>query len=743
MDRDRDRASRRRQLGALFLLTSLAAALTGVGCVNLANSQALPALPALPAPLPPARALMVCQQVWGRRFRGWRVGGDCTDAAYISCNAQGMVTSMDIQQSELAGPIPTTIGQLSGLKYLDLSENNLTGPIPRAIGQLRNLELLTLWKNNLSGTIPVAVTGLQRLSYLDLSENKLTGPIPWAIGSMSSLQFLTLWQNEITGGIPATIGKLLDLTYVDLGENSLTGPIPSTIGSMSSLKSLALWHNRLSGSIPATLGRLVDLSYLDLSVNNLSSSIPSTIGGMSSLKFLSVSWAMTWPVLLEYLTHLSVNSLDLYSNALSGTIPETIEKLTHLTRLVLQYNKLSGSIPDSISRLSKLKELNVTGTAVTCPPDFSSCVVKQKGSSAFCKICAAFCTSCIKPKPSSTEAVNTTTNSSSSSSSGGGGGGVSSSQPVSSASGSGSDLSVGAIAGIAVAAVTVLLLLCAAVLLCLMHVRRKNSKDLFDSIAASSCTEFSLKEVAAATNHWAKANRLGSGAFGDVYKGVCPRDGATVWAVKRARLINVDFQREVQQMAGKNHPNIVRLLGFVVGGSMRTRPEQILVYEFVPNGDLQHWIHSDTPLSLSLQQRLDILIGAAHGLAYLHSFGIVHRDIKPANILITSTMQAKIADFGLVRMEEGTTVASTRVMGTPGYVDLIYLKTSKATTATDVYSFGVLMLVVLSGRNPDFELGKERCHILSWAVSCLASGKTISLKRPPHGCPSGCCSALG
>ncbi|GJP63975.1 hypothetical protein CLOP_g21015, partial [Closterium sp. NIES-67] len=88
---------------------------------------------------------------------------------------------------------------------------------------------------------------------------------------------------------------------------------------------------------------------------------------------------------------------------------------------------------------------------------------------------------------------------------------------------------------------------------------------------------------------------------------------------------------------------------------------------------------------LSLRQRLDILIGAARGLEYLHSFGIVHRDIKPANVLITADLHAKIADFGLARAEEGSTVGCTRVMGTPGYVDPIYSKTSLATTETDVY----------------------------------------------------------
>ncbi|CAI7777999.1 unnamed protein product, partial [Closterium sp. NIES-54] len=156
-------------------------------------------------------------------------------------------------------------------------------------------------------------------------------------------------------------------------------------------------------------------------------------------------------------------------------------------------------------------------------------------------------------------------------------------------------------------------------------------------------------------------------------------------------------------MASKHHPHLVRLLGYCMDMNTTTRHiEQILIYEYMVNNNLESWIGPGVDHPLSLRQRLDVLIGVAKGLQYLHDFGIVHRDIKPANILLDEKMQARIADFGLMKLSAGTcmgtSVAATRVMGTPGYVDPAYFKTHKATPAADVHSFGVVMLVVITAR---------------------------------------------
>ncbi|GJP38708.1 hypothetical protein CLOM_g23126 [Closterium sp. NIES-68] len=471
------------------------------------------------------------------------------------------------------------------------------------------------------------------------------------------------------------------LENLNMSGSHLKGSIPTTLCNMGSLKSLYMNDNQLTGGIPGFINPM-NLTELVLSGNQLSGLIPPSITFCKQLQRL-------W--------------LD--NNSLSGILPDSLEIMSQLTSLRINDTSLSGTLPTFLGSFSSLDSLNISGTNLTCPPDYIACGPTQSPQTAFCRTCPSFCSTCGKPSP----ATNSSSESSSSAAASGGGG-----------------VSVGVIIGIAVAA-GVILLLIIVVLLYFRQKMQQKKKGLGTSLAAAHCTEFSLDEVLKATNDWSEDNQLGAGAFGDVYKGVSPRDGTTVWAVKRAKLIDVDFQREILQMADKNHPNIVRLLGFAVGGDVRSKIEQILIYEFVSNGDLHKWIDRDASNPLSFKQRLDILIGIARGFEYLHSFDIVHRDIKPANILITADMQAKIADFGLVRAGEGTTVGATRVMGTPGYLDPVYSRTSLATSASDVYSFGVLMLVVLTGEAPIIESAGETRQITSWASECEALGDLKSL----------------
>ncbi|GJP49274.1 hypothetical protein CLOM_g8507 [Closterium sp. NIES-68] len=625
------------------------------------------------------------------------------------------LTDLTLAYNNFTGTIPDSMSKLTNLRTLSVQQNGLSGSIEPAISSRQNLLIFNFNRNHFTGSIPSTISHMSSLTFLGLANNSFTGTIPDSILKLPNLGILYLNGNKLSGSIPATTGNLTVLTSLNLADNSLSGSIPDSIGKLLTLASLYLNGNKLSGSIPTTIGNLQLLNNLNLSANSLIDSIPSTIGRLSNLAYLN---------------------LDL--NSLSGSIPESLGRLANLKELHLANNSLTGNIPGSIGNLVQLSILDLNESEVTCPPDYTPCVAKQRLQSAFCRKCPSFCTTCAKAAPPPPTAPSAPAESPSPSSSS-----ASSLSPGASASQSGGGLSAGAIAGIAVAAVASLLGL---LLIGMLLLRRpaqgeatvvKKGEDaapqrdiegLAGSVAASHCTEYSLEEVMAATSNWSDDNRLSSGAFGDVYKGVSPRDGTTAWAVKRAKLLDADFQKEVRQMADKNHPHLVRLLGFAAGGDMRTRLEQVLIYEFVPNGDLEMWISTKSHFQLSLKQRLDILLGAARGLEYLHSFGLVHRDIKPANVLLRADMQAKIADFGLVKALEGSTAGTTRVMGTPGYLDPIYSRTSKATTATDVYSFGVLILVVLRGRSPTAAADGESKHILAWVEACLASDSPTRLK---------------
>ncbi|GJP68620.1 hypothetical protein CLOP_g25298 [Closterium sp. NIES-67] len=269
-------------------------------------------------------------------------------------------------------------------------------------------------------------------------------------------------------------------------------------------------------------------------------------------------------------------------------------------------------------------------------------------------------------------------------------------------------LSTGAVVGIAVGSAAAFALLLALIVALLWPKQRKRWSGL------DVCQEFSIGEILRATDNWASGNVVGKGGFATVYKGVSSK--GELWAVKRSKLMSNDFETEVRAMASLRHENVVRLLGFCLHQNVESgQQEQILVYEFVGNGDLKYHIH-DSKAPLSLQQRLQLAVGAAEGVAYLHSFAtpIVHRDLKPGNILVGEHNQAKIADFGLLKLlshaEDGDD--RTRVAGTPGYLDPDYNRTQIVSEKSDVYSFGVVLLELLTRQKAAVE-GTDS-HISDW-----------------------------
>jgi serine/threonine protein kinase len=249
-----------------------------------------------------------------------------------------------------------------------------------------------------------------------------------------------------------------------------------------------------------------------------------------------------------------------------------------------------------------------------------------------------------------------------------------------------------------------------------------------------------LEELKAATDNFHERNLIGMGGFGNVYCGVF-RDGTRV-AVKRATRASKqglpEFQTEVLVLSRIRHRHLVSLIGYC-----NEQEEMILVYEYMEQGTLRSHLYGpgsgsgsgDAP-PLSWKQRLEVCIGAARGLHYLHagySENIIHRDVKSTNILLGDGFVAKVADFGLSRVGPsfGETHVSTAVKGSFGYLDPEYFKTQQLTDRSDVYSFGVVLFEVLCARPViDQALERDQINLAEWALTLRRRGQLDKIADP-------------
>ncbi|KAJ4714431.1 Receptor-like kinase [Melia azedarach] len=226
---------------------------------------------------------------------------------------------------------------------------------------------------------------------------------------------------------------------------------------------------------------------------------------------------------------------------------------------------------------------------------------------------------------------------------------------------------------------------------------------------------FTYDELAAATGGFAKANLLGQGGFGYVHKGILP-NGKEV-AVKSLKTGSGqgerEFQAEVEIISRVHHRHLVSLVGYCIAGGQR-----MLVYEFVSNKELDYHLHGEGRPVMDFLTRIRIALGSAKGLAYLHEDchpRIIHRDIKAANILIDDNFEAMVADFGLAKLSSDTnTHVSTRVMGTFGYLAPEYASSGKLSEKSDVFSYGVMLLELITGRKP-VDMTMMEDSLVDWA----------------------------
>ncbi|KAK7300155.1 hypothetical protein RJT34_10991 [Clitoria ternatea] len=229
---------------------------------------------------------------------------------------------------------------------------------------------------------------------------------------------------------------------------------------------------------------------------------------------------------------------------------------------------------------------------------------------------------------------------------------------------------------------------------------------------------FTLRDLEFATNRFSTENILGEGGYGVVYRGrlINGTDVAVKKLLNNLGQAEKEFRVEVEAIGHVRHKHLVRLLGYCIEGVHR-----LLVYEYVNNGNLEQWLHGDMQQhgTLTWEARIKVILGTAKALAYLHEAiepKVIHRDIKSSNILIDDEFNAKVSDFGLAKLlDSGESHITTRVMGTFGYVAPEYANSGLLNEKSDIYSFGVLLLEAVTGRDPvDYARPTNEVNLVEW-----------------------------
>uniref|UniRef100_A0A0A9D989 Protein kinase domain-containing protein n=1 Tax=Arundo donax TaxID=35708 RepID=A0A0A9D989_ARUDO len=483
--------------------------------------------------------------------------------------------------------------------------------------------------------------------------------MPPTVGSLRILHDLSLGNNLISGRMPEGIANLSKLQTLDLSDNLLGGSLPLSICNLASLVELNVDGNDIGGHIPECIEGLKNLTRLSLKRNILDGEIPATVGNLSALSLLDVS-----------------------ENNLTGEIPESLISLANLSSFNVSYNNLSGPVPVVLS--NKFNSSSFVGNLQLCGFNGSA-------------ICTSASSPVTSPSPSLPLSQRRTRK-------------LNKRELV---------FAVGGIC------LLFLLLFCCVLLFWRKDKKesaspKKRAKDATAKAAGKpggdsrSGTDtggdgggklvhfdgplsFTADDLLCAT-----AEILGKSTYGTVYKATM-EDGSYV-AVKRLRekiaKNQKEFDTEVNVLGKVRHPNLLALRAYYVG----PKGEKLLVFDYMPKGNLGSFLHARAPDSSPVDwpTRMNIAMGVARGLHHLHTdANMVHGNLSSSNILLDEGNNSKIADCGLSRLMNAAANSSViAAAGALGYRAPELSKLKKANTKTDIYSLGVVMLELLTGKSP-------------------------------------------
>ncbi|KAG0449374.1 hypothetical protein HPP92_027414 [Vanilla planifolia] len=567
---------------------------------------------------------------------------------------------------------------------------------------------VSLPKAELSGTISPSLGSLPYLRHINLRNNRFSGNLHSGLFSAQGIQSLVLYGNLLSGTLPPEIGNLSFLQILDLSDNLLNGSIPTSLLRCRKLRVLVLSHNNLTGTLPFSFGvSFAALENLDLSFNRLNGSIPGDIGVLSNLQ----------------------GTVDLSHNLFAGLIPTSLGNLSERVYIDLSYNNLCGPIPKNGTLVNR-GPAAFTGNPCLCGPPLKNP-----------------CFSSVAPTtPSSALGGNSSTSN------------VSYVRKLKRRVVTA--IVLGDVAAICVIGMVFYCFYQRAVsskrkeeesrlgkaskrskgCLCFMKDGEgKLSKNMeqIDLIPLDKQIYFDLDELLKAS-----AVVLGKSGLGIVYK-VVLEDGLTL-AVRRlgegGSQRFKEFQREVEDIGRIRHPNIVSLRAYYWSFE-----EKLLIYDYIPGGNLSAAIHGEvgvldfSPLPWDL--RAKIMLGVAKGLAYLHELSpkkYVHGDIKPNNILLGLDMEPHLSDFGVGRLADMSSnrtnsmksQSSDSTLSPTLSSRLCYrapeaLKGMKPSQKWDVYSYGVVLLELISGRSPAIMLDTLQMDIVRWVHLCIEERKPL------------------
>ncbi|ONH95311.1 hypothetical protein PRUPE_7G063100 [Prunus persica] len=644
-------------------------------------------------------------------------------------------------ENKLEGKIPDNLGSISELESLNLHSNQLEGPIPKSIFASGKLEFLVLTQNRLSGDIPEEMGNCSSLSSIRIGNNDLIGSIPHSIGNISGLTYFEADNNNLSGEIVPEFSKCSNLTLLNLASNGFTGKIPPELGQLMNLQELILSGNSLFGEIPKSILGCKNLNKLDLSNNRINGSIPNDICNMSRLQYLLLGQnSIRGEIPHEIGNCVKLLELQMGRNYLTGSIPPEIGRIKNLQiALNLSFNHLRGPLPPDLGKLDKLVSLDVSNNQLSdiIPTAFKgmlSLIEVNFSNNLFTGPVPTFVP--FQKSPNSSFLGNK----------GLCGEPLSSSCGNSNSGGHANDhhrVSYRIVLAVIGSGLAVFVSVTVVVLLFMIRERQEKAEksagtedeeaNNVPAIVAGNVFVENLKQ-AIDLDYAVKAtlkdsNKLSTGTFSTVYKAVMP--SGLILSVKRLKSMDrtiIHHQnkmiRELERLSKLCHDNLVRPIGFVIYEDVA-----LLLHHYLPYGTLCQLLHESTKLpeyEPDWPTRLSIAIGVAEGLAFLHHVAIIHLDISSGNVLLDANFKPLVGEIEISKLLDPSrgTASISAVAGSFGYIPPEYAYTMQVTAPGNVYSYGVVLLEILTTKLPVDEAFDEGVDLVKWVHNAPSRGET-------------------